>query len=809
MREWSLKSGDPLSLVLASDARLGSPDYCDDQIWELKLGDGDPPAIAVETTYGLRARMMRMFPRFKEGENGVSDPKRFSREPAIHRFFPNYLLYTFSPFPAIDVIAEFWVPTSQVLAGRFRIQNRGVTPRTTRLDWVALLTPTETGKRFAPENLAGVSVLLGETDSLSPVIFMTGGPKPITSPFPALSVEIELLPGGEEQVVWVQAARETPETSFEVAREIASCNWEAETARLEMMNSSLVDIKTGDPDWDAAFALGQKVALGLIHGPSEHLPHPSFVVNRTPDQGYSMRGDGGDYDHLWDGQTPLDSWYLARLLLPANPELVKGFLRNFLAIQNEFGYVDWKPGLAGQRTRLDATPLLAHLAVEVFQATGDRQFLEEIFPDLLTFYLGWFSPYHDEDQDGVPEWDRLSQSGFEYSPTFSHWLPESQGVDIKTCETPSLSAFLFNEGQALVTIAEILKIPGPTETIKNLLESLRSNLEITWDEPEATYRFRDRDSHNTTDGELLLDAQGGGVNSIGQVFTQPTRPQIRIETASPGPRWVSVRLTGIDQNHEEIEIRLKPDSLHWHEGVGSGTSPEVFQEIREIEIDGMEAEDRIQVHNVNLKTQEITLLLPLWAAISESKRARDLIRGTLTNPNRYWRPFGIPAQPGQVAGTQPVASAGVSLPWNELLGSGLLQFGFRGLAADLVARLMRAIIGNLKRDKAFRSRYHAETGQGLGERNALSGLPPMGLFLDTLGVRLISPWKVGLEGVNPYPWPVEVKYRGLTVQRGKKETRITFPDEQSVTVTDPKPCIVEKSGLEGANSSPHIHTNNS
>lgn len=62
MREWSLKSGDPLSLVLASDARLGSPDYCDDQIWELKLGDGDPPAIAVETTYGLHARMMRMFP---------------------------------------------------------------------------------------------------------------------------------------------------------------------------------------------------------------------------------------------------------------------------------------------------------------------------------------------------------------------------------------------------------------------------------------------------------------------------------------------------------------------------------------------------------------------------------------------------------------------------------------------------------------------------------------------------------------------------------------------------------------------------
>ena len=800
MREWSLKAGDPLSLTLAADARIEPPDYCDDQIWELKLGDGDPPAIAVETTYGLRARTMRMFPLFKEGETGVTDPTDFARAPAIHRFYPNYLLFTYSPFPAIDVISELWVPDSQTLAGRFRIQNRGVTPRTTRLDWVAQLTPGETGQRFIPEKVSGVTVLLGETTGLYPVVYMTGGPQPATSPFPALSSEFELLPGRAEQIVWTQAAADSPEKSFELARELATRNWEAETARLEMMNSAGVEIKTGDPDWDAAFAFGQKIAFGLIHGPSDHLPHPSFVLNRTPDQGYSLRGDGGDYDYLWNGQSPLETWYLARLLLPTAPELVKGFLRNFLAVQNEFGYVDWKPGLAGQRTRLDATPLLAHLALEIFRTTGDIAFLEELFPDLLTFYLGWFSPYHDEDQDGIPEWDRLAQSGFDSSLTFSHWLPGSLGIDIKTCETPSLSAFLINEGQSLMEIAAIIDRSEPRDTINNRLKILIDNLNQVWDEGGTTYRFRDRDNHDTPTGELLFEGRGPGTKTITEKVVPVGRPQVRIEATSPGPRWVSITLRGHKSNGEDLEVQLKPDTMRWHEGIGLGTSPAVFHTLTEIEIEGIEAEDLVRAHNVDLRHEEMTLLLPLWATVPENETARAMIRGTLTNPNNYWRPFGIPARPGQESETGNSISAAVSLPWNELLGTGLLLFGFRGLAADLVARLMRAIIGTLKREQVFRSRYHAETGQGLGERNALTGLPPLGLFLDTLGVRLISPWKVALEGVNPYPWPVEVKYRGLTVKRGKKETQVIFPDEQSVIVTDPKPCVVEKSGPAAANS---------
>ncbi len=103
---------------------------------------------------------------------------------------------------------------------------------------------------------------------------------------------------------------------------------------------------------------------------------------------------------------------------------------------------------------------------------------------------------------------------------------------------------------------------------------------------------------------------------------------------------------------------------------------------------------------------------------------------------------------------------------------------------------MNAVILNLKQMRAFSQRYHAELGSGIGERNALNGLAPLGLFLQTLGVTIHSTTRVRLEGRNPFPWPVTIKYRGLTVVRGLEETTLTFPNGAVTTVTETAPVIV-------------------
>jgi hypothetical protein len=105
---------------------------------------------------------------------------------------------------------------------------------------------------------------------------------------------------------------------------------------------------------------------------------------------------------------------------------------------------------------------------------------------------------------------------------------------------------------------------------------------------------------------------------------------------------------------------------------------------------------------------------------------------------------------------------------------------------------MKAVIQNLKAVHGFHQRYHARSGTGIGERNAVQGMAPTGLFLRTLGVRIHSAVRVRLEGKNPFPWPVTINYKGLTVLRGLDRTMITFPNGRNVMVDNPTPCVVSQ-----------------
>jgi hypothetical protein len=64
-------------------------------------------------------------------------------------------------------------------------------------------------------------------------------------------------------------------------------------------------------------------------------------------------------------------------------------------------------------------------------------------------------------------------------------------------------------------------------------------------------------------------------------------------------------------------------------------------------------------------------------------------------------------------------------------------------------------------------------------------LAPLGLFLDTLGVRILSNQRVILGGKNPFPWPVTVQYRGMTITRNATQTLVNFPDGYAVILDDP------------------------
>ncbi|MCF6278066.1 MAG: hypothetical protein L3J16_04865 [Anaerolineales bacterium] len=213
MREWTLGSADPLSLTLAADARLSTPEYSNDHIWELELAGGEPAALALRTTYGLRARSMRLFPSFRENGKEATDPASFAIPPLVTAFYANFLALRFFPFEDVEVLAEYWIPNSHAASGRLTIINRTSTDRTIDFDWCAKLSPLH-GKNCVVTQMQAVNVLAGSSGKLRPVIFLTGGPDAGTGAHPSLHLQVALGPGARRQLTWAQAAPALPEASF-------------------------------------------------------------------------------------------------------------------------------------------------------------------------------------------------------------------------------------------------------------------------------------------------------------------------------------------------------------------------------------------------------------------------------------------------------------------------------------------------------------------------------------------------------------------------------------------------------------------
>jgi hypothetical protein len=714
---------------------------------------------------------------------GISSPAEFHQAPVVTSFYPNYTRLTFWPFSGIEIQAEYWSFDSNCISGRFTISNHNVIKEKFTFEWAGLLSPLDEGEGLTVSVIEKIPALQGKTGNLCPVCLFGAKAIPARGPFPALAFDLELVPGSIRQLTWAMASLTEVEASFKAASQALSHRWDAEIARIEMVNASqLVEIETGDQDWDAALAFAQKAAFGLFQSRSEFLAHSSFVLARQPDDGYSRRGDGSDYSHLWDGQTGLDTYYLASLVLPGGSGLAEGLLRNFLSTQNEAGEVDWKPGLSGKTSRRLAQPILATLALEIDALRPDHSWLAEIYPGLLSFFKSWFTPAHDRDQDAYPEWDHPLQTGLEDNPLYDRWSPTSQGIEIQSLECPALAALLYREAASLEQIASQI---GATEDVTWLQEkaaALRAQVEESWNAADGIYHYRDFLTHRTSDGNTLYRLQGSSSSTLRRSFKTPQRLILHVTKSSESTRAISVRITGITAEGEITE-EFPPRRWTWLRSHGSSSSQNAFLSVARIDCNGLDAEDAVTISRADYLQEDISLLLPLWAGLPDAERAAAIVHACLEG--RFLHEYGLPDYLFDEDTGVPPEMERVSALWNQFIGEGLLRYGFRSQAVALVTRLMEAILPPLCSDGEFRQNYQADTGQPLGERNHLYGLPPLGLFLQAAGIRRLGKDCVITQDFNGFPWPITVKYQGMTVSCRSDGTAITFSNGETVQVTTP------------------------
>ncbi len=790
LRQWQLRPEQPFHSQLAADARMGSTDYVNDQIWELSLGVQDAPALALKTTYGGRAGQVSLVPMWQTGGRIVYQAQGYAEPFTLTSFMPNYLQARAKLTPTLGVRAECWVMDSHSVGGRFTVLN------TTQVAEQVSLTlfghvgiqSVEQKPGIGALRTGGNALLLGSIGNLQPVVVLEGAvaetdPAGISSP----KISVEMLVPARSQIIvrWVHAGMPTMQESAELAIQWLNRDWGQYLRAVVQAAQAIPEIVTGDDALDVTIASSYQQLMQAFVGPSGSLPCASLVARRDLRQGYSRRGDGSDYPRAWSGQ-PVQLAYPAALAAATiDPALAQGIVRNYLAVQGADGWIDMKPGLGGQRGDLLCAPLLARLAWGIYQQTHDSAFLQEVFVPLRKFFARWFKPDHDADADGVPEWQHERQTGYVYLPTFGvgqHW---AQNADINKMEAPDLLALLLSEASSLHHMAQTLGDQAAAKALAGNIKALEPLLDDLW--TGEVYGYRDRDQHTRTPRQMVLDDGRGDEEHLPALkLNMPARLIVRVKGSMRSAPNMTLLVTGLDTAGREIREQVDYKAFTWNEGYGVYTTQQVFAQVDRVRCEGLSRVFRVQAAALDTTRLDINALLPLCSQELSKKRAKEVIR-LLKDEQHFWRPNGISmtsAQDPQFDPSNANGGGGVWLFWQTLLGEALLDQGELKLATALVQRLLAVQHQVFRVQRAFSEFYHSDQPEGSGETGSLAGIVPLYLLLRVLGVQIPDHTQVITGGEFAWAGEVTVRQHGIAVHRTAQYTVIKFVSGHEVTLTN-------------------------
>lgn len=795
MREWQLTGASPMAPRIAADARTGRTNLHDDQVWQLRLGAPAEPAISLETRYGGRVGLARVVPIWTVERRQVLEAQGYHRPPTLTAFAPDYLRVTAEPAPGISAALEFWTMESQAVGGRIICRNTSDQHRALHLAIAAQAIRNNQTLRavFLSLDDGGTALQVGRLSHLQPVLLVEGGTG--TGINPRLGRALDLAPGQSVSVRWVLAGLPERNDSLALAHRWLARSWDGELAAIERRAEAMPQIETGDEGWDAVLAWSAQTVLRSFLDATGNLPHPSPVGERIPATGYTVGGSlAGGFSAAWGGQTMPTALLIAPLVALAAPELAKGLVLNFLAVQRDDGWIDAKPGLDGQRAQVLAPPLLASLALTVYHYTQDEAFLADNLDALAAFFTRWMLPDLDRDRDGVPEWQHPDQGANPASPTLAANRPWSQGVDITALEAPDLVAYLAREAAALQRAAEIVNRPEIATEFARQRAALIERLREFWDDERGVFSYRDRDTHACPTGDRLYEAKGDQPLRERTPLPQPSRLILRVIGGQSHRPKLTCSIEGIDGSGRGAHETLEASDFTWHRGSGVATTRAVWQTLTNLTFSGLSRVYKVQVSTLDLSQHDLGLLVPLAVDGLDAELVQRTL-AVLTDPAQYWRAYGLAGCPANTPGYDAagVTGCGGSSPHlTALLAEALIDRGDVDAARELFERVIAAQARALRERHAFFASYDPDTGEGRGEPDALTGTVPFGWFTRLAGAFVLARDAVAISG----PWALGARaitwtQHGVRLERSATGTWIAFPGGYAVELpVDAAPQIV-------------------
>ncbi len=782
----------PKAFILASNS-WSDTEPVDDQVWSLVLNPSGQHPFHLATTYGLRARLVQVFPDLLSDNQSLMVGDNYHQPPTVTHYSPGFCRITFILSHGLKVSFSALLTETYALLGNIFLENQGQAALDFQLALVFHLLPLGKGKPAHAEKIGVHHVISAQSGNLSPVLFMTAGPTAGNSSFPGLSLPIKLSPGDFQTAAWALAARHSQAESFAAARRLVTRPWHPIQQHKQMVHArQTLEVQTGNPDWDAAFHLAQVNAHMhfIFHPPDESTP--AVVRTRHPDQPALNPQTLLAQDDL----TTLELAHLAQVLLPQRADLMALWIRKALNRLQKNGQLLSQRNASPFIKPFLEPPLLAALCLEIFETNRDPAFLRMVYPDLCRITHAWL--FTDLEMQNLrpfawqnPDQCQLSSGLF----PFDAWEKTGQGLDFQYAESPALLAMLLREVRSLKKMAEILNDLVSLKRYGSLLRALGTELGAFWNETHQAFLYRDVQSKLTLPSERLLNAKSPDRFTLDRQFSSPQRLVCQLQSKDENTRVCHVTLKGRDDSGaDSIEV-FKPPDIRWIGGRSHLTTQTLFSELRSIAIEGLRAGDKIILETAGFIHHDITCLAAIWAEDLPDCQLKALLRGPLDSqhPSRRW---GLPEVDPLEKDLPKGLEVAVNVLWNTLIIEGLAWRGRSETAKELFTNLMTSITQGLRDYHGFYPHFRVKDGQPLGKPNTIAGLAPLRLCLAIAGIRILTPTQIALWGENPFPWPLKVDWQGLSIRKEGHHTQVTFPDGSTCTHDNTEPVMVAMEGAE-------------
>lgn len=801
LRQWEITQDSAYELYLASDARLSKSSYVNDQSWDIIPGSGDEAALKLQTQYGKRAGLASLVPMWDFDGRVIYQAQTYHNPAIITAFAPNRIIVEADILPDVHLVADHIALTSQVIGGIYTISNNTKKDVSVRLDLFGHAIANDEEQKLALITMAkneGHALSMGKYARLQPVVLVDGGNSDTIhsgNARPKVGKKITIKAGSSQSIRFVHAGLDELKKSLTEARRWLVADWQIFIDSIESANEAIPTIQTGNLDWDLVIASGYNRVVQSVLRPNGIFPRETFVAARIPEYGFSRSGNGTDHPRMWQGQMVDTAYLLTPVLASIYPTAAEGIIRNYVALQKKDGFIDLIPNLGGEHSNILCTPILARMAWAVYEQTENKNFIQDNFDGLKRFFDHWLQ--QDEDGDGVPEWLDQRQTHYAAFPTFGMGRDWAQGANINRVETPDLVAYLISEADALIKMADILKEKSAKNELNAVHELLSDALDSMWNDEH--YAYRDRDSHVTSAGRVILDEGNGDIEHVLEhALLVPNRLVVKIEGGARHVPKVILHIAGITSDGEPIRETANVGAFYWYTGEGVYTTRTTFTQINKIWCEGLSRVYRITAKTLDTTGIDINTFLPMMNPIP-AKHAKTLAKLAF-DEKAFLRPNGITmthVSESQFDPANAEGAGGIWMYWQTLVGEGLIANGQGSKVADFVKAqldMLVTVFSDIHQSAQF---YHSDEAQALSEKGHLNGIAPLYLIRKLMGVTIPVHDKVMLDKDFGWGRAVTIRQHGVYVRRTTKSIKVEFasghtveldtPLKKDMLVTDPKP----------------------